>query len=248
MDPSAVEVAAMTAIKHILDFVNIPGDPLIPTTSRGAFLAHMGADQDEHPRVLGSISEDDYKADVSNLMPNGVAMAPVLRTKVGLAGRIARICSRNQLSQDAEVEADIAAAAAAAAATAAQLATAQAAAATAAQLAAVAKPLGRTVKLSLTTQQGNDEEAPYPPRGHDDARVQELLRHLPSAAPTRGGDHSCSSLGNSILPCEWSPPVGGLRPLGSERRADFSEVKVPWPPDPARWNFPEHRIQGTAKF
>jgi hypothetical protein len=61
MDPTAAQLAAMTTIEHILDFVNIPGDPGLDTTARGAFLAHMGADQAEHPRVLGAITEEDDK-------------------------------------------------------------------------------------------------------------------------------------------------------------------------------------------
>ena len=159
MDPSSVELQAMTTIQHVLNWVGVAGDPGIPTTSRGAFIEHMGCLETEHVRNLGAMSMDDFERYMVLFKVSGNDPSPVLRTKLGLVGRVCRILVGVQPTQEAQAILDAAAITAqqAHASVQAQLALAQS------QLAVAHVPAKRTVKMSLILDQSDDTEVPYIP-------------------------------------------------------------------------------------
>jgi hypothetical protein len=155
----------MATIKDILDWVRVAGDPTDASSPRGAFLAHMGCEEDEHPRNFGAISEADFQKFIDLFKLAGVSPTPVLGTKLGLAGRVARIIVGVQPTQQAQIILDRELVEATERATAAQLALAQAQVAQSqAVTMAAQKPKARVAKMAQVAEQGNEEEAPLLPQ------------------------------------------------------------------------------------
>ena len=179
MDPTDAQLSAMDTIKLVLDWVGVSGDPTVDTTPRGSFLNHMDVLEAEHPRNIGAMSADDFEKYLVLFRIGGGDPSPVLRTKLGLVGRVCRILVGAQPTQAAQNALDTAAdaAATALASVQAQLALSQM------QLALPSASIKRTVKMSLILDQSNDTEVPYiPDLDHKEGykRYFDIYKNMPS--------------------------------------------------------------------
>ena len=154
MDPAVDELNAMKTIQDILNWAKVSGDPADKKTPRGAFLDYMGVTEDEHPRNFGAMPKNQFDDYTDKIKVDGNDPSPVLKTKLGLVGRVARILVGTEPSQDAQAAMDAAAyqAAQSAASVQAQIVLAQS------QLAVPTGPAKRTIKMSLILDQANDTD------------------------------------------------------------------------------------------
>lgn len=158
MDPTPAELQQMNMLSDVADWVKLPGAQLLPDTARGADYRTLGAEHDEHPRVIGAMSLADYETTLQGWKVGQRDPTPVEKTKVAMMGRVARILCGVQQSVAGAAEVARLAAEVVAQATAAQAALAQA------QLASAApQPKARIAKMSQVAEQGNEEEAPLLP-------------------------------------------------------------------------------------
>ena len=83
MEPTRDELDAMVKITDVLDWVPVRG------TLRAAFMAAIGAEDDDPTRVLASMREELFLETVGALKIEGVGLSPVQRTKLELAREVA---------------------------------------------------------------------------------------------------------------------------------------------------------------
>ena len=111
MDPAVDELNAMKTIQDVLNWAKVSGDPAVKKTPRGAFLDYMGVTEDEHPRNFGAMPKNQFDDYTDKIKVDGNDPSPVLKTKLGLVGRVARILVGTEPSQDAQAAMDAAKAA-----------------------------------------------------------------------------------------------------------------------------------------
>ena len=135
MEPTAGELAAITSIGAAMDWAGVPGSEY----PGNAFLAVIGANGSEAPRLLGSMPEAEVSDHIDNVKDGqGTAASAIQRRGLVLAWNAAALAcgakATKAAASDAQVQATVAAAAAALAA--------QAPAAPGASPAAAASPGG----------------------------------------------------------------------------------------------------------
>ena len=94
MDPTGPELAALTTIHAVCEWVGMDG------ALEAAFCEHLGLRPAGPPRLLAAVAEEDAMGAKTELRVGGEALKPGLRAMVGESWRIARVATKRIKSQE----------------------------------------------------------------------------------------------------------------------------------------------------
>jgi hypothetical protein len=152
MEPTPEECSTFGTIDDVLLWAGFRAKPEAGEdleTARGALLAHLDVRAEEHPRVVGNLSEELFTSTLANMTVNTNPLTVSERSKVEMFGKAARICcgrdERIEVVRKRKHDLDMA-----------QATAAQTPEAVSSAVAAVAP--AKKVKLSTVADQANDME------------------------------------------------------------------------------------------